>query len=77
MTHAYSEDQFVEQPAIGLFAALGWQTVSTMEETLGAGGTLGRETGGELVLLPRLLSGLVAVDALAGAISDSPACPPQ
>ena len=22
--HAYTEDQLVEQPAIGLFAALGW-----------------------------------------------------
>ncbi len=27
-THAYTEDQLVEQPAIGLFAELGWQTVS-------------------------------------------------
>lgn len=26
--HAYTEDQLVEQPAIGLFAELGWQTVS-------------------------------------------------
>lgn len=34
-THAYSEDQLVEQPAIGLFAALGWQTLSAMEETFG------------------------------------------
>ena len=23
--HAYTEDQLVEQPAIGLFADLGWQ----------------------------------------------------
>ena len=29
MSHAYTEDQLVEQPAIGLFAALGWQTIST------------------------------------------------
>ena len=29
------------------------------------------------LLLPRLLSGQVAVDALSGAISDSPAGPPQ
>jgi hypothetical protein len=28
MPHAYTEDQLVEQPAIGLFAELGWQTVS-------------------------------------------------
>ena len=31
MPHAYTEDQLVEQPAIGLFAELGWQTVSTLE----------------------------------------------
>ncbi|MBK8893138.1 MAG: hypothetical protein IPN64_03505 [Propionivibrio sp.] len=38
--HAYTEYQLVEQPAIGLVAVLGWQTVSAMEETFGAGGTL-------------------------------------
>jgi type I restriction enzyme R subunit len=27
MPHAYTEEQLVEQPAIGLFAELGWQTV--------------------------------------------------
>jgi type I restriction enzyme R subunit len=56
---------------------LGWQTVSALEETFGAGSMLGRETGGEVVLLPRLLSGQVAVDVLPEAISDSPAGPPQ
>ena len=44
MSHTYSEDQLVEQPAIGLFASLGWQTISAMEETFGTAGTLGRET---------------------------------
>ena len=75
--HAHSEDQVVEQPAIGLYSALGWQTVSALEETFGVGGTLGRETRGEMVLLPRLLSGQVAVDAHSEAISDSPACQQQ
>jgi type I restriction enzyme, R subunit len=56
--HAYSEDQLVEQPAIGLFAALGWQTVSAMEETFGANSTLGRETKGEVVLTERLRAAL-------------------
>jgi hypothetical protein len=37
MSRAYSEDQLVEQPAIGLFATLGWRTVSAMEETFCAG----------------------------------------
>ncbi|MBK8115117.1 MAG: type I restriction endonuclease subunit R [Candidatus Accumulibacter sp.] len=56
--HAYTEDQLIEQPAIGLFATLGWQTVSALEETFGAGGTLGRETRGEVVLVERLTSAL-------------------
>ena len=58
MSHAYTEDQLVEQPAIGLFATLGWQTVSAMEETFGPGGTLGRETKGEVVLVDRLRAAL-------------------
>jgi type I restriction enzyme R subunit len=52
--HAYTEDQLIEQPAIGLFATLGWQTVSAMEETFGPDGTLGRETRSEVVLVNRL-----------------------
>lgn len=52
--HAYTEDQLVEQPAIGLFAELGWTTVSAMEEVFGTNGSLGRETKGEVVLVPRL-----------------------
>ena len=56
--HAYSEDQLVEQPAIGLFATLGWQTVSALDETFGAGGLLGRETRGEVVLVERLRAAL-------------------
>jgi type I restriction enzyme, R subunit len=58
MAHPYTEDQLVGQPAIGLFAALGWQTVSAMEETFGAGGSLGRETRGEVVLVGRLRAAL-------------------
>ena len=58
MIHAFTEDQLVEQPAIGLFAALGWQTVSAQEETFGKGGTLGRETKGETVLVERLRAAL-------------------
>jgi type I restriction enzyme R subunit len=62
MAHAYTEDQLVEQPAIGLFADLGWETVSAMEETLGPTGTLGRETKGEVVLATRLRSALVRLN---------------
>jgi type I restriction enzyme R subunit len=58
MSHAYTEDQLVEQPAIGLFSELGWNTVSAMEETFGATGTLQRETKGEVVLVSRLRAAL-------------------
>lgn len=50
--HAYTEDQLVEQPAVGLFAELGWQTVSAMEEVFGPSGTLRRDTPGEVALKP-------------------------
>lgn len=58
MVGAYTEDKLVEQPAVGLFAELGWQSVSAMEEVFGAGGTLGRETSGEVVLVPQLRAAL-------------------
>jgi type I restriction enzyme R subunit len=56
--NACTEDQLVGQPAIGLFAELGWTTVSAMEETFGATGTLLRETKGEVVLVSRLRAAL-------------------
>jgi len=62
MTYAYTEDQLVEQPAIGLFAELGWTTVSAMEEILGPDGTLGRETKGEVVLASRLRAALIKLN---------------
>mgnify|MGYP001610714100 FL=1 len=37
MSHAYAEDQLVEQPAIGLFAGLKW-TAITARLNLGAKG---------------------------------------
>jgi type I restriction enzyme R subunit len=52
--HTYTEDQLVEQPAIQLFAEMGWETLSASEEVLGANGTLGRETKSEVVLAVRL-----------------------
>jgi type I restriction enzyme R subunit len=64
----YTEDSLVEQAAIGLFATLGWQTLSAREETFGAGGTLGRETKSEVVLVQRLRAALCAFN---------PALPPE
>ena len=62
MSRAYNEDQLVEQPAIALFADLGWETASGLNETFGAKGSLGRETPGQVVLLPRLRAALVKLN---------------
>jgi type I restriction enzyme R subunit len=62
--HGYTEDQLVEQPAVQLFGALGWQTVSAQEETFGSSGTLRRETKGDVVLVDRLRA---AIERLNGA----------
>ena len=58
MSHAYTEDQLVEQPAIGLFDDLGWETVSAGEEVFGSSGTLGRLAKTEAVLSGRLRAAL-------------------
>ncbi len=50
----YTEDQLVEQPAIGLFAELGWHTLSAQDEIFGKNGTLDRDTSGEVILVSRL-----------------------
>ena len=60
--HAYTEDQLVEQPAIALFADLGWATISAMEEAFGPKGTLGRETKGEVVLVRNLRATLAKLN---------------
>ena len=62
MTHAYTEDQLVEQPAIALFAELGWQTVSANEELFGTAGTIGRSSSGEVVLASRLHKALAQLN---------------
>jgi hypothetical protein len=61
MPHAYTEDQLVEQPAIGLFGALGWPTVWALEEVFGqtrTPGSLSGETKGEVVQAGRLRAAL-------------------
>ena len=47
---SYTENSLVEQPAIELFAALGWRTVSAIDESFGRGGTLGRETRADAMI---------------------------
>jgi type I restriction enzyme R subunit len=72
----YTEELLVEQPAIDLFAELGWQTVSANEEAFGAMGNLGRETKSEVVLTPKLRVALERInpslpsDAINSAITE-------
>jgi type I restriction enzyme R subunit len=62
----YSEDALVEQPAIALFQALGWETANCFHEQYGPDGTLGRETRGEVVLTARLRSALERLNPTLG-----------
>src|SRR5712692_6973959 len=72
----YSEDALVEQPAIALFARLGYETINAFHEKPGKHSILGRETLHEVVLIPRLRAALhrlnpgVAREAIALAIED-------
>ncbi|MSU21778.1 MAG: hypothetical protein EXS30_10330 [Pedosphaera sp.] len=78
MPLAYTEDQIVELPAIGLFAELGWTRVSALEKTFGATGTLLRETKGEGVLVSQLhaaleqLNSALPPEAITAALDDMP-----
>ena len=55
MQNPYSEDQLIEQPAIGLLVELGWERLDCFNEFLQVGGSpLGRETKSEVVLTSRL-----------------------
>jgi type I restriction enzyme R subunit len=54
----FTEKVLVEQPAIQLFRELGWTPVSAKDETFGPGGTLGRSTKSEVILVPTLRAAL-------------------
>ncbi|MDO8872286.1 MAG: DUF3387 domain-containing protein [Methanoregula sp.] len=54
-THEYSEDTLVELPTIALFSDMRWETANFFAETfLPGGGSQGRETPEEVVLVQRL-----------------------
>ncbi|MEZ4499877.1 MAG: HsdR family type I site-specific deoxyribonuclease [Thermomicrobiales bacterium] len=54
----FTELSLIEQPAIELYANLGWDTRDCYSETFGPNGTLGRETRHDVVLIPRLRAAL-------------------
>lgn len=73
----YTEDSLIEQPAVALFAELGWKTHNAYNEFAGvAGSPLLRETKGEVVLAGKLRQALERLnptlprEALAGAIEE-------
>lgn len=74
--YAYSEDALVEQPAIELFADLGWDTANLHGEWSGSVSSEGRQTQHDVVLVPRLRVALeklntgIPVDALDKAIEE-------
>src|SRR2546425_2140310 len=72
----FSEETLVEKPAIELFHELGWETKNCFSEAFGPGGTLGRDSPSEVVLVSRLRAALerlnpdLPVDAIDAAIDE-------
>ena len=62
MFNAFSEDFLIEQPAIALFSALGWETANCFDETFGPAGMLGRDTSSEVILVSRLMPALERIN---------------
>ena len=64
MAYAYSEDQLIQKSAADLLEnELGWQSVYAFDkETLGADGTLGRQSYAEVLLLRELRSALLRLN---------------
>jgi type I restriction enzyme R subunit len=62
MASTFTEDALVEQPAIGLFSELKWETFAAAHESFGTGADLGRETKGEVVLKERLRAALAKLN---------------
>ena len=56
--HDYGEDAAIEQPAIQLFADLGWETVNLYHEWNSGGSTEGRESEAQVILEGRLRASL-------------------
>ena len=54
----YSEDNLIEQPAIELLGQLGWETANCFNEFEDGDSFLGRETKGDVVIVPRLLEAM-------------------
>ena len=62
MTHAYTEDQLVEQPAIGLFAQIGWRDGVRKGGSVWSQRYVRSETSGEVVFVGRLRKALTRLN---------------
>ena len=58
----YSEDNLIEQPAIELLSQLGWETANCFNEFEQGDSFLGRETRGDVVIIPRLLKAMESLN---------------
>ena len=58
----YNESQLIELPAIEIFQSLSYDFKDCFNETFGKGGTLGRETPADVVLVYRLKKSLQALN---------------
>ncbi|WP_065761812.1 type I restriction endonuclease subunit R [Pseudomonas defluvii] len=61
-SHGYSEDALIEQPAIALFASIGWDTGNLYSEWTGSISKEGRQTQQDVVLVARLRSALIKLN---------------
>lgn len=62
MAGGLTEDALVEQPALRLLADLGWEVAAGFDESFGPGGTLGRDSQAEVVLVHRLRDALRSIN---------------
>lgn len=62
MAGGLTEDALVEQPALRLLRDLGWEVATGFDEILGPGGTLGRDSQAEVVLVHRLRDALRSIN---------------
>ncbi|MCL1898338.1 MAG: HsdR family type I site-specific deoxyribonuclease, partial [Micrococcales bacterium] len=58
----FTEDALVEQPALEVLAELGWDVVNAFSETFGPGGTLGRDSQDQVILVHRLRRSLELIN---------------
>lgn len=58
----YTEDYLVEQPAMELLQAIGWETKNCYDEVFGKDGTLGRETASDVVLTRYLRDAIIRLN---------------